>query len=1284
MMKKRLIFMTVLATAGAGFSDSVIVQWGEPGGDSTIVSSGILLDDGNEWLNYTPGAVISPTVGPDYYPYNTGRSPVFNCARSAGWGTRNLKDDADGDAIQFGKNDPEYNAMVVWENFLSTNSTLKSLSVEIRTFGSVETAAFRWVIKKSDDSWYASAPVTFSSAYQSFTASQPETLNWYEYTPRNTFGASAAISMDSVVAVGVFFDTQHTASPPQSGAEIRYFQGEADGSSPPLPDLPLVSFDTGYTIQKVRTGKSGTNTFIAAGSYEGTVLRYDFSADAVWQNELTGFMIHDLWCDDLTGDNVDEVLVAYADGYIYCLEGNTGTNLWSFAPTTGVHKTPMYAVCTVKHSNGQKYVACGGYDKNFYWLSAAGQKLSTVVSKTYSRDKPWGDDNWVGYGHSVNFLRPIPQSNGTDNLALAGTMSHMQSPGSLYQFTPLANMPYDTDSLSSEYNSSWVPKVSGDFRVCDTDGDGTYEFLLGSSGLTDQYMIRIGNDGTSRTVLDVNALGLDDAGYRVTQSEVISDQGTDVYFVLCGTDLKLIPLDFNTSAAEEFRADYAFNDMWKDPASGKILLASAQSGGSCIHIINPSLTGWKSAYENLNPPGKIQTIKQNIQTVENNLAGFTAPAWEREPIDVYLPGSTHAVAQNIEANYDTPVFMGGYWHGGHVQTTNWRANAEFAPFNPKYLTRLDTRNSYDRTQQQVLNDIQPDWSGEPALDFWGGHGNDPNYYEPATLRKIIDMAAGRKTCMAWPELSDTSDDFKWELDHIFYPLADYCSTRNGWMVFKSKDIFWNGDVYLPLWNRLLSGEFADVFQSSMEETTDKTQDLSISGRIGLWAAGSMNQWGMRTSRDNPSFDRARQHSYQRLPNHFLRATLYNLACGATYCGLTYVDEDHFRILWPLIAKGALFIPERDEIVSFNPVHLGMIQPDERYMEEAKNNKWTVFYDETTENANPMVFSHMNGSWPAAKLTDWDFSTYASGSKDRRQNFLPNYPNGLVLITPPQTGFFADTNAVRSAMTDYLHPMYSAITREFITDGRDYISPDGTTRYAADTYYTNVQSAVQNTARYLPVTVTGDDVAWVCAQTSPTHLRLTLVDGGYLNPENRIAKVKFGSVTPVAMSDVLDGKSFNISDPLNVSVDIPLGSFRSIDIEIAAPFTGEFDDWTHCKIQNGLTGDPNADFDGDGDSDLREYALGGDPVNPLVKAPKPFLVYHPDNNVSFHNTELNSANPGITYFHEWSTNLVTGPWNSNWNFATNFPSANPDYSDAERRTWGGDKPELFFRLKVTQP
>jgi hypothetical protein len=51
----------------------------------------------------------------------------------------------------------------------------------------------------------------------------------------------------------------------------------------------------------------------------------------------------------------------------------------------------------------------------------------------------------------------------------------------------------------------------------------------------------------------------------------------------------------------------------------------------------------------------------------------------------------------------------------------------------------------------------------------------------------------------------------------------------------------------------------------------------------------------------------------------------------------------------------------------------------------------------------------------------------------------------------------------------------------------------------------------------------------------------------------MARVQFGAVTPTKMVDLLDGKSFNVTNSTAVSVDVPLGLFRFIDVELDGPF-----------------------------------------------------------------------------------------------------------------------------------
>ncbi|MGJ8642120.1 MAG: hypothetical protein ACSHX9_01825 [Luteolibacter sp.] len=904
----------------------------------------------------------------------------------------------------------------------------------------------------------------------------------------------------------------------------------------------ITSIDLGkYTIKTVRTATAKDGEYIVAGSFEGTLIGLDFDGTVRWVNPLSGFMNHDVWCADITGDGVDETLAANADGTVYCI-GSDGGNLWKYK----ANEAPVYSVSVI-HKDGTPYVVSGGFDCNIHYVDAGGKLVKSIASKTYSKEKPW---NWgenippSGNDHSINFLRPVKRKDGTEKLAVIGQIAQTTA-GSLYEFEPLAEKPFRITKLDSK-------RTIGDFRVSDIDGDGDEEIFLGSTGmLRDSYVFRISPDASDTQVAMIqdHRKGIDKFGYRVVQPEIIADGDSYQYFVLFGSRILIADPSLNFAKAELLTGKYSYNDMCKDPLSGRIILASSQSGGSCVHIIDTGNNAWKKSYENLNPPGKIQTILDNTAAARKQLENFSRPAYEREPLPVYFlsekSGSelSKKVITDIQVNHKSPIFLGG---------TNNSLIEKFdrSSFgNEKYEKRRDKRQKYELTQQQVLDKIIPEYEGQPGIAYWGGHGNDPNFYQVSTTKKVLDAANGKKTVLIFPEVQDPSENFAWLIDFLIRPLADYCQPRNGNLYIRSKYNFWHGDIYLPAWSLLTSGEFKEVFVPALEETSGKAMDQSPGARQGLWASGAVDAWGARCARDNTSFDRTREHSHQMLPNHFLRQMVYNISSGATYIDNFAVDQDYMSFLWELIADGALYVPKREEIVSWSPVHLGMKEPDHDFIEEGASAHWTVFYDEKKEADRPMVFGRMNGSWKGAPVTEWDYSRFASGVKDRRLHFLPPTENGTVLIAPPQHGKFAADNVPRGHMTDHMHPLYKNISKEHITDGKNYYSSDGSETFAADKHYKIVEEDIKKGAEKLPMNVTGGS-AWVAAQSAPKHIRLTLIDSGYINPTGSTATVHFHSVTPVKVTDVLTGKEIGQVKGGVLDVEIPLGLFRFLDVELS--------------------------------------------------------------------------------------------------------------------------------------
>lgn len=919
----------------------------------------------------------------------------------------------------------------------------------------------------------------------------------------------------------------------------------------------IKSIDTKVnTAMKVRVAKKGTDNIIIGSDYNGVILATDYNGDILWRTKIAdGTMNHDIWCADIDGDGKQEIFVANANGSLTCLD-ISGEKKWFFTPYDSVHRTPMYSVCVVKRDN-KPYVVCGDFSTNCYYLDALNGKIvQTLSSKDYSKAKVFKTDKKYNSLHVANFLRPIPVDSGNDLLLIHGSNNHMQSSGEFYVMEPLTNK-----VLSSVVKPLKQKGTVGDVRVVDPDGDGTYEVIFGSSVLNENEFGRIefSNNYTNAKLYSypIQQKNIGRVSYRVNQPFILYGKSGYDYGVLSSNAMVFFSSEgYSKQIKDKLLTTFAYNDMCQDD-KGNIILASCQDGGSCIHIINTGKSSWKYDYEELMPKGNIKRIMDYTEVIRKELNNFKKSVWQREPVCVTGFEKNNIDDSEVIINNKSLKLYDFVWNRGHCQIPDWRKPLYD---NNIYQKKRDRRYKYDYNGQQLYEFFTNAFNNETGISTWGGHGNDPLFYQKELMERIADYGYenGKKsTIYIYPEMNNTDKDFGFVMENHIYPLVEYLETVSSKIAFRAKNVFWQGQVYTKDWEPIVSGKYAFTVIPILEETTDKTQDLSIAGRMGLWAAGSVDGWGVRCSRDDPSFDRSRQFSSQKLSNHVLRKTIYSLACGAKYIHNTVDSQNalldyHASLAYELLAKEALFVPKRNEILSFSPVHISMVNPQESYLHEAEDNKWWVYFDKDKEENRPMVFSHMNASWLGGTLTPWDFSTYASGVVDRRQNTIPPYPNGMVLITPVQSKVLRENNSVRGNLADNLHPFYKSILKEYITDGVDYLSADGKERYRADEFYKQVKKDIEEGAKKLPVLVKGEKTGWVVAQVTPTHLRLTLVDGGYLSPMDRKVKVSLNNLSVKKVIDILDGTSYDINND-SFDVTVPCGMFKFIDIELQKPF-----------------------------------------------------------------------------------------------------------------------------------
>lgn len=907
----------------------------------------------------------------------------------------------------------------------------------------------------------------------------------------------------------------------------------------PMIAKPIESFETPYTISKLVTAQIKNKEHIIASSYEGTVLCMNFKGDIIWENKLSGYYNLDMYVGDIDGDGNDDILTANSDGSLYCID-EKGTLTWQFRPTDA----PMNSVAII-HQGDKPYIACGGYDTNLYYLEPNGKLISTTPASSYTKEKGWGADKPATNSHIANLLRSIKRTDGSEVLVMQGVINSMSAKGGVYLFEPLATKPY-------KYIACKASTVVGDITI---DNFNPSRLLLGSSKDTrGGFVSEIDLESGETTIFNFAKIAKEQSnkfGYRVAQSEVVNIGGKQQRLIIFGSCI-ILPTDENSaSTTEVIESKYAYNDIAKDATSTKIILASEQGGGNSIHIIDLNDKGWKSSYRNLIPKGNIEAMLNYRKVMDSQIKEFNTPKWEdlnSRPKVYFMSESpnkdpqTKKYSDKIHANYPSPIFLNGIYTRGSQDPATWSRDTMSNAF---YRTRRDQRQKYSLTQEEVLKIVKPAFEdNSKGLAMWGGHGNDPFYYSPDTQNKIMSLTGKeQQTVMIFPEMEARGSDAEWLTNNYIYPMADHARQHNSKLYIRSKHLFWAGNIYESQWSRLISGDYADVFVPSMEETSDKSMELSLMGRLGVWMSGAVDSWGSRCARDNPSYNRLRQHSHQNLPNGFLRNMIYHISFGAQYIDNFKVDQEYMSILWEMIAKGLLYVPNREEIVSFNPIHLSILEPDQEWLDEGNNVKWTSQFDQTKEDSLAWVMGRLNGSWPAAPTTEWDFSRYAAGAKERRLNFISSFNNGHVLLTPP-----TDPSAKRGSLESHMHPLYKGKTKEFFTDGRYYYADASRTKkYSAKEYYKVVEDAIKEGTKIMPLTVKGE-VGWIAAQSSPMHLRLTIIDGGYINPSDKVATIVFGTAKVKSITDLSTGEKLQISGD-ECSIDIPCSMFRFLDVEL---------------------------------------------------------------------------------------------------------------------------------------
>lgn len=166
--------------------------------------------------------------------------------------------------------------------------------------------------------------------------------------------------------------------------------------------------------------------------------------------------------------------------------------------------------------------------------------------------------------------------------------------------------------------------------------------------------------------------------------------------------------------------------------------------------------------------------------------------------------------------------------------------------------------------------------------------------------------------------------------------------------------------------------------------------------------------------------------------------------------------------------------------------------------------------------------------------------------------------------------------------------------------------------------------------------------------------------------------------------VIDRERFNFSSQsrLRIGCDrVDGGDHVFVDDIVVSVF--EQTGWGEYLNDLNLSGDAGGDTDGDSQSDLVEYALGGDAANAGITANLPTMELT-DGRVRYTHEQRTNQNAGVLYQTEWTEDLLGGSWSEVWDSETGSVSGNPEFQSLEYQLETQAKTNVFMRFRLVQP
>lgn len=855
----------------------------------------------------------------------------------------------------------------------------------------------------------------------------------------------------------------------------------------------------GNSLRSTVLGKQKSGNVLFNAELDGGVSCYTTAGKKLWRNPTQSpAVMFEIEAADVNNDGNADLVAASGDGNIYCWDSK-GSLLWKYNPG---YKVRFSEVAVAKGTKGVQVFA-GGNDFILYELNQKGVLVSKTPIKGVVRKIEVG-----------NFLKPNEPS--VFVMTYAHDKFNWEFMGFIDPHTKQVLKSFDNKTANKK---TWSGFMVTDVSVADIDKDQRDDLLFFGAKESAGF---IAVNGEFKEIASFKGGNKDRQRYAHTtgtcllpnRNEIVMQFGGVMY--VCDLKGKLL------HQSGENNRGIIYNDLCFDPNAAKLFGGGQVGGGNGIYSYSLSNENWWKTEHTI--VGRMKDVEENLNTLYKQTLKFTLPVYQKPSDKEWVMIGGPALLPEVDK------LSGGKMK--FVKQYTWHENfdrADLVKVIGKDALKNDRRGDYSMTRDAMVKIATENEANKVAFSVWTGHGTDPFYVSLESMLAILNAAPTMCYGFIYAEMENSEDKrFIYFVDSYVPALAEACRKQgNAKLYFRYKNIFWAANSHLDPWKRIFfSGKYSDILVPSAEDTNSRTQDLNFAGRVGMFASGAVDNYAMRLVDDNPTSWRPLSPGGQRSVSPYLRNGAILAAYGSRY-GLIfpvrYLENPGMNMLYALMKSGVLPIVERENILSIGAWHL-IKDPDEKLIDDISNGHVITLYTPKDDDA---VFSVAEINWCGASLPSYDYSKVALGVEYRWLNFIPKMPNGMVPIMP-----FSYEPSLKKQDIPY-----------FVSNC--HVGFENEKTVPAKAFGAIIESTVKQGAAKLPVLVQG--ASWSAIRIDDNHIRVILIDPGYIDPQDRQVTVTFNQKQPVSAVDILSKEILKIANK-SIQLIVPAGSLRFVDLE----------------------------------------------------------------------------------------------------------------------------------------